>query len=93
MHNLKTLTNEDIDISTKGIVYLCSIDYKNKELDIFRCIQYESPFIALNAYANIPNPASQLITGKTFDELILAHNKFREDVKDPQWIEELINSI
>jgi hypothetical protein len=52
------------------------------------------PFMdALNAYANIPNPASQLIQWTTEEEHIAAEAELQKNIKDPEWLEELFDCI
>lgn len=41
---------------------------------------------ALNAYANTPNPASQLVDAMTKKELIANCLKMNEDMKDLNWL-------
>jgi len=88
---LKTILGTDVPIETRGILYLCRL--QNHELTVLREIFFESGGEALNAYANIPNPESQLVTGKDFNELIKSMNQLHDDIKDPAWIEELEGCI
>ena len=46
--------------------------------------------LALYAYANIPNPASQLIEGLSEEELEEKELKMIEDFKDQNWLNENI---
>ena len=89
MKELKTIKVVDIPITTRGILYLCKYDRHVPSLTVFREILFDSGFDALNAYANILNPESQLATGKTFDELIIELKQLHTNMKDPKWLKEL----
>lgn len=94
MERLQTITGEDIKPETRGILYLCILH--QTELEAVRAIQFKCSFAALNAYANIPNPESQLVSaGKenTFNHLIEENEKLKIKVKDPKWIEMLHEAI
>ena len=43
---------------------------------------------ALNAYANIPNPASQLVDGETPEELAKEMEDMLQHYDDEKWLEE-----
>lgn len=93
MKELQTILGTDIPINTRGILYLCHFDYQKMKLTVCREILCDDAGHALNLYANIPNPESQLITGKTFDELIINLHQLHEDIKDEQWLKELANCL
>lgn len=50
-------------------------------------------FDALNAYSEIPNPASQLLRWTTDEEKKAAEDELQKNLKDPDWLEELFNCI
>jgi len=93
MDILKTMLGTDVPITTRGIVYLCNYDYENKSITVVNEILCDSGFDALNYYANIHNPESQLVQGKTFDELINNLLKLHENMKNPDWLEMLENCL
>ena len=72
--------------SVRGIVYLCSLEEK---LIVNNELLCDSAFEALNLYANIPNPESQLVQGKTHEELVENLLLLHENMEDPEWLEEL----
>ena len=49
---------------------------------------YSKGIDALEAYANTPNPASQLVDGETPEELEQAILEMAEHYKDEKWLEE-----
>ena len=93
MKELQTILGTDIPITTKGIVYLCELYFHPLKLTVVREILCESAFHALTLYAEIPNPPSQLVTGKTFDELITKLHQLHKDMKDPTWLNELRETL
>lgn len=89
----KTALGKDIPTTTRGILYLCELNRKSKTLTVEREILFDNSLSALNAYANIPNPESQLVTGKTYDELINELNTLHECMKREEWVEDLMECI
>ena len=53
-----------------------------------RIILYNNGTSALNAYANIPNPASQLVEGETPEVLQNEIEKMLVNYSDDKWLEE-----
>ena len=86
---LKTISGKDIKLSTRGILYLCDYNYGKETIQVVHEMQYDSAFDALNAYANIHNPESQLASGETFDELITNLNILHKNLNNPSWVKEL----
>jgi len=86
---MKTLSGKDIPESTRGIFYVCKFDYTALTLEVTLEALFDSAFDALNVYANTPNPESQLVTGKTYEELVENVEAFNADIKDPEWLLEL----
>ena len=93
MTELQTILGTDIPTTTRGILYLCKYDYITNEIGVLREILFDCGFDALNAYANIPNPESQLVTGKTYDALIAELHILHSNLKDPEWVKELADYL
>lgn len=96
MDELKTIGGQDIKQSTRGILYLCDMNFKEKTFQVVGEAQFDSSFDALNAFANIPNPESQVVlAGKenTFNHMIKEHEQLKKNVKNPKWIEQLAETI
>jgi hypothetical protein len=89
MDPLKTKLGEDIPIETRGILYLCKYSRLRNEIKVVEEIMFKSSFNALNAYANIRNPESQLITGNSYDELIKNLQQLHKQMDDDQWVRDL----
>jgi len=85
---MKTFLGQPILPKTLAILYLCHYDHENKTLTMLNEIQYENTFYCLEAYANVPNPESQMASGKdkaAFEkELIALH----ANLNDPLWVAE-----
>jgi len=91
MKELQTITGIDIPVTTRGVLYLCLLT--ETKLIVKNTILFENASDALNAYANIPNPESQVEMGATFDELIVNLQRLHQNMKDPKWIKELHEQI
>ena len=88
---LQTLDGNDVELTTRGILYLCNLS--DSGLQVIKSVQFESAFDALNAYSNIPNPESQLITGKDYDDLIKNMHSLHGMMQKESWLEMLRESI
>mgnify|MGYP003659601535 CR=1 FL=1 len=91
MKELQTELGKDIPLDTRSILYLCELE--NDILVVKKELFFTTYMEGLDAYANIRNPASQLIEGKTYDDLIISLNSFHRMMKRPAWIEMLKDSI
>ena len=91
MKELNTLMGTEVPITTRGILYLCEIE--GDVLNVKGELITDEAFNALEAYANIPNPESQLVIGKSFDELMIKLNRLHDCMKSPEWVEELRQTL
>ena len=87
MKELQTYLGKDIPLGTLGILYIC--DLTANELKVVNEIFFECPGRALDTYANVMNPESQLMCGNTYDELIEEVHKLHKSMKNPKFIEHL----
>lgn len=90
---MKTKLNNLILSDTLAVLYLCKYDINSKKLNVIKELQFHDSYIALQMYANIPNPESQLVTGKTNDELVDNLKRLHENMEDPFWLNNLEESI
>jgi hypothetical protein len=90
---MKTILGEEIPETTRGILYLCHFDYEKMEITVLREILFADSYLALMLYAEIFNPASQVVMGKTFEELCAGLERLHKDMKDPVWLEDLANCL
>jgi len=88
---MKTILNTEIPTDVRGILYLCIL--KKTSIEVIKQRMYVNAGNALDAYANIPNPESQLVIGKDYEELIANLEALHKNMKDAKWIEELHNCI
>ena len=93
MTELQTILGTEIPITTRGIVYFCNFTYRPYKIKVVAERLYDSAGMALEVYANTPNHESQLVTGKTFDELIKELHQLHEDMKSPIWLKELAETL
>ena len=91
MNELQTILGTDIPVETRAVLYLCIL--YEKHIEVKHEMLFNSVGEGFNAYANIPNPESQLAYGKTFDELIKSLHLLHENMKKSEWIEQLHECI
>ena len=91
MNELKTILGEDIPVTTRGILYLGTLHADHLEVE--KTMMFDSVFESWQAYANIPNPESQLAYGDTFDEMIRSLHLLHQNMQKKEWIDELWNCI
>ena len=90
---MKTFLNNPILKTTHGILYLCYYDYETLTIQVKSEIQFESAFEALQAYANIPNPESQMASGKDKESLEKELTALHKKLNDPTWVAELADYL
>lgn len=80
---MKTFLGKEVSEDVRAVVYLCELH--EDSIEILREVMFTDYFTALNFYANTPNPASQIISGRAPDELrselIIRHACMR----DKEW--------
>lgn len=84
---MTTFLNEEIKSDTLAILYLCEYKYEPPSIKIIREIQFDDPYVAIECYANIPNPASQLASGSTREKFFTELEKMHNNLTNPEWIE------
>lgn len=89
MTDMKTFLGTEILESTLGILYLCKYDYTDKTIEVHGMLQFNNAFTALNAYANIPNPESQMASGKDRESFEKDLQELHAKLRDPEWVVEL----
>lgn len=90
---MKTILGTEIPETFKGILYLCEFDYEKLSIKVIKEILCENAGFALSLYAEIPNPESQLVMGKTYEELCMKLEELHKNMKDKEWLEELSNCL
>ncbi len=90
---MKTFLNEEIKPDTLGVLYLCKYTYDPPSIKVVVAAQFSSAFDALESYANIPNPESQLATGRTQAELFKELESLHNNLNSPEWVAELANYL
>lgn len=89
----KTLLGNRVPKNCRGILYLCKVDKENLTIEVFSERLYDNAFDTLNAYANTPNSASQMVDGKTFEGLINNLTTLHKNMNDPEWVKQLIETL
>lgn len=101
MKELQTILGTDVPLETRSILYLAEIQYlpldslaiNKPRIKITKEIFFKNRWDGINAYSNIPNPASQLIEGNTYDELIKNMHTMHKHLNDPEWVDSLIECL
>lgn len=89
---LRTFNGTVIPETTRAVLYLCDFSDR-KELKITSTICFDKVSEGTIVYSEIPNPESQLITGKTFEELSENLKRFHEMMKTEKFLENLRQSL
>ncbi len=93
MTELQTFLGKDIPVETRGILYLCKYSYSPPKLEVLREMLFNSGYEALMYYAEIPNPESQMVSGKTFDEMIKELHSLHNKITDQKWLKQLGDAL
>ncbi len=90
---MKTKLGREINPDVRGLLYLCEYNSMTNKLTVFSERLYSNSFYALEAYSNIPNPASQLVMGNSYEDLcsklLILHN----NMENEEWLTKLGESI
>lgn len=86
MELVKTLDGKEIPEWVRGILYICKYDHKGPSIEVLGSIFYPTASSALEAYANIPNPESQMVSARTYEDLISNLKMKHLAFKDPEWL-------
>lgn len=84
---MKTLLGTEIPELTRGVIYLCFFNHKNNTITVENELFCDSPGFALDLYAEIPNPESQIAIGDTHEKLCEELQRLHERLEDPVWLE------
>jgi hypothetical protein len=92
---MKTLLGTKIPENILGVFYVCNYvaDHMDPTIDVAAEVLFEDPGAALNAFAETPNPESQLATGATHDLMLRELEMLHKRMSDPIWLEELADYI
>lgn len=90
---VKSILGVSISLDVKGIVYLCVFNESDLTITVVKELFFYTAFQALDAYANIPNPESQLVTGKTYEELCTNLETLHKNMKDKEWLKNLAETL
>ena len=86
---MKTWLGHEIPENILGILYICNYHSKDNTLEVVHEIGFLSAFDALEAYANIANPESQMASGKDKESFEKDLQKLHDHLNDPEWVKEL----
>lgn len=89
----KTFLGKTIPEDTRGILYLCKYDNEENTILVFYEMFFTCTFKALTWYAEVRNPESQLMTGKTYEDLIKKVDQMKKNLVNPSWLKELSESL
>ena len=90
---MKSIFGTEIPKTTRGVLYLCHFSYQDLKLTVVKELFFESGWEALDAYANIPNPPSQMVTGRDYEQLIYALELLHKNMKDEKWLKNLAECL
>lgn len=92
---MKTILGTEIPETTRGVLYLCHFNFlvDPPKFDVIREILCDEAWRAMELYANIPNPPSQVVTAKTYEQLCERLEELHANMTKKEWLEDLANCI
>ena len=90
---MKTKLGNKIPKNCRAILYLCEFNYKTMTIKVIAERWYTNPGYGLHAYANIPNPESQLVTGKNYLDLCKNLEILHKNMENKKWLKMLSETI
>lgn len=89
---MKTKLGKEIEPWVRGIVYVC--DFSNRrDLKVIGELLFHDQLDALTAYSEIPNPESQIVLGKTHEDVLAGIERLHKFMSDSKWLNDLSESI
>lgn len=76
-----------------GQVIFMEYNEKTNEFDEIGKTSVIEHHVALNIYAETPNPPSQILKGATKEEIKKQYTQLMKDRKNPDWVKMLLESI
>lgn len=86
---METFLKDKIHPTTLGILYLCKYTYNPPSIIVVKEIQFDNAFDALEAYSNTRNPESQIVAGKTKEEMFKELEQLHKNLNDKEWVASL----
>jgi len=86
---MKSYLDQELLHSTVAVLYICKYNYTHNTMKVTGVIEFSNPGTALNAYSNIPNPESQLASGKDKESFEKELNALHKRLNNPKWVKEL----
>ena len=84
---MRDLLGQKINENIRGIVYLC--EYDNFKLIPYKALHFRNAFDAIEAYANTPNPPSQIARGNSKEKFQKEVELLHRNMKNIEWQKEL----
>lgn len=88
-----TVLGTRVPKGVKGILYICNFNKELLELTVTGEKLYMTSHAAIEDYSNIPNPESQLVTGKTYEGLSKNLQGLHKRMNMVEWLEALKESL
>lgn len=86
---MTTKLGNKIHPTTLGILYICKYTRNPFAIEVVSEYQFDDPGVALEYYANTPNPESQLASASTHEKLLSDLLVLHQKMGDDKWLEEL----
>lgn len=86
---MKTILDTEIPENIRAVLYLCDFDSKNLTITVTVEFLFQDAWQALSTFAEIPNPESQLVTGKTYKQLCQHLEVLHRQMKNKRWLKDL----
>lgn len=93
MKTTTSLLGTPIPEGTRGLLYLCKYNYSDHSLKVVAEKFFLQPFEALESFANIPNPESQLALETKQESFDDAVTRLHDNMGSPEWRKELSNHL
>lgn len=90
---MKTLLGTEIPENIRGVLYLCQFNHDKLEIKVIHELFFEKPWDALLAFAEIPNPKSQMTCGTSYNKMCSNLLKLHDNMNDKEWLKELSNCL
>lgn len=89
---METKLGTDIEPWVRGVVYLCDFSDRTN-LRVTGELLFYNHLDALTAYSEIPNPASQIVIGQSYEDILMGIEQLHKNMDDTNWLKQLSECI
>jgi hypothetical protein len=90
---MKTLLGTEIPETTRAVFYVCKFNHEQPSITVVAEQLFDNAQLGFDTYANTPNPESQIVLGRDYEQLVDELIKLHWQMQQEKWLEDLADSL